>query len=242
MRAPVTEYVVSAVAVKKLMRSARRLSRQIDRDLEPLHPGWSLASYDPNLLFDAFPCLRLRDGFWLASYQFVEGGNGNGFIFAIPIRRSLPEPPEGGFDFDWSPSGVRIFRSDALYLPEWVHADFERFIEGDGSPLSYFQASIFIRELREMGSLWHGCSWSTHDVLTSASQIAKQKWMWREKKPSDFRPAVRQNSSGSRHVVFYSHTGLRQEQIVMHKDTYTAGYEFEAEDEVVALGEGGYVF
>jgi hypothetical protein len=242
MKGTATEYLVSTPAVKKLMRSARRLSRQIDRSLEPLRPGWSLASYDPNLLFEAFPCLQLRDGFWLASYQFVEGGNGIGFIFAVPIRRSLPDPPESGFSFSWSPSGSPVFRADEEPLPEWIYSDFERFIEGDGSPLSYFQASIFIRELREMGSLWHGCSWSTHDVLTSASQIAEQKWEWKEEKPRDWRPVVRQYSAGLWQVNFYSHTGLRQEKIVMHEDTFTKGYQFEADDIVIALGEGGYIY
>ena len=238
----VDERIVGALTVKKIMRTARRLSRQIDRSLEALRSGWSLSSYDPNLLFDAFPCLQLRDGFWLASYQFVEGGNGNGFVFAVPIRRSLPDPPEGGFNFSWSPSGLPIFHADEGCLPEWVHADFERFIEGDGSPLSYFQASIFIRELREMGSLWHGCSWSTHEVLASDSRIAKQKWEWEEKKPRDWRPVVRKDSAGLWRVIFYSHTGLGQETIIMHEDRFTEGYHFEADDKVIAVGEGGYIF
>jgi hypothetical protein len=236
-----TEHFISALAVKKLMRASRRLSRQIDKRLEALPPGWSLASYDPNLLFDAFPNLRLRDGFQLAAYQFYEGGNGNGFVFAIPESRSLPDPQEG-FSFDWSSVGTPVFRSKEQPLPEWVNSDIGYFLEGDGSPLSYFQSSVFIRELQEMGSLWHGCSWSTHEVLTSVTQIAKQKWEWQEKKPRDWRPVVRQNSAGLQQVIFNSHTGLGQEQIVVHKDTFTAGYKFDMDDKVIALGEGGYVF
>lgn len=236
-----TEHFISTLAAKKLMRSARRISRQIDKSWEALAPGWSLASYDPNVLFDVFPCLQLRDGFRLASYQFVEGGNGNGFMFAIPTRHSLPEPQEDDFGFDWSLSGNPVFYSERP-LPEWMHSDLESFLEGDGSPLSYFQASIFIRELREMGSLWHGCSWSTHEVLLSATQISKLKWEWQDEKPRDWRPVVRQNSDGLWQVVFYSHTGLGQEQIVVHTDTFTAGYQFDVDDRAIALGEGGYVF
>ena len=93
-----------------------------------------------------------------------------------------------------------------------------------------------------MGSLWHGCSWSTHEVLTSANQIPKRKWEWQDEKPRDWRPVVRQNSEGLWQVVFYSHTGLGQEQIFVHKDTFTAGYQFNADDRAIALREGGYVF
>jgi len=237
-----TEYFIGSLAVKKLMRVARRFSRQIDKSWEALPSGWSYASYDPNLLFDAFPNLQLRDGFRLAAYQFYEGGNGNGFVFATPVNRSLPEPPENGFDFDWSLEGTPIFHSAEKPLPDWVHSDIGSFLEGDGSPVSYFQASIFMRELQEMGSLWHGCSWSTHEVLTSVAQIAKQKWKWQEKKPRDWRPAVGKNSADLWQVAFYSHTGLGQEQIISHKDTFTAGYLFETNDEIIALGEGGYIF
>jgi hypothetical protein len=237
-----TGYILSQRLVQKLLREARQLSRQIDRGLGPLPSGWNLADFDPNLLFDAFPCLQLRDGFRLAAYQFVEGGNANGFVFALPTHCSLPEPPEDGFRFDWSPSGSPIFCSGERPLPRWVHADVERYLEGDDSPLSYFQASIFLRELREMGACWHGCSWSTHEILTSATQIAKQHWKWKTEKPGDWRPVVRRDSAGNWHVSFHSHTGLGQEQIIFHDDKYTAGYQFDTYEKVIALGEGGYVF
>jgi hypothetical protein len=238
---PETGYIITQRLVQKLLREARRLSRQIDRGLGPLPSGWNLADFDPNLLFDAFSCLQLRRGFRLAAYQFVEGGNANGFVFAIPTHRSLPEPPEDGFGFAWSPSGSPIFCCGERPLPGWVHADVECFLEGDDSPFSYFQASIFLRELREMGACWHGCSWSTHDVLTSATGITKQNWEWKEERPRDWRPVVWQDSAGKWHVSFYTHTGLGQEQIILHDDKYTEGYQFEPDEKVIALGEGGYV-
>jgi len=224
------------------MRSARRISRQVDRRLEVASLGWSFASYDPNLLLDAFPCLQIRDGFQLAAYQFYDGGNGNGFVFAIPDCRTLPDPKEDGFSIDWSSAGIPVFLSADEPLPDWVNPNIGFFLEGDGSPLSHFQSSIFIRELHEMGTSWHGCSWSTHEVLISAIPIAKQNWKWRDAKPEDWRPVVCRNSDGLWQVNFFSHTGLGQEQIVAHRDTFTAGYQFDADDKVIALGEGGYVF
>ena len=235
-----TEHFLAAPTVKKLIRKARRISRQIDRGLETIPSGWSFASYNPNLLFEAFTCLQLRDGYKLASYQFFQGSKGNGFVFAIPMREALPDPPEEGFGFDWPASANPVLYSEHP-LPEWMRSDFESFLEGDASPLSYFQASIFVRELREMGSLWHGCSWSTHEVLLAAAQMPEQKWEWQDEPPRDWRPFVQQNANGLWDVVFYSYTGLGQEQIVRHKDTFVKGYQFDINDTVIALGEGGYM-
>jgi len=43
-------------------------------------------------------------------------------------------------------------------------------IEGDGSPESYIQASLLARELREFGVRWHGCDWSTQEILDKNPQ------------------------------------------------------------------------
>jgi hypothetical protein len=232
-------HVIPAREVQKLIRAARRQSRQVDRRLEPMPSGWSVAPYDPNLLFDAFPRLQLREGFRLAAYQYYEMGTGNGFVFATPAGKWLPEPAQ---DLEFSSTGAPALGAAGTPLPEWVHAEVGQFLEGDGSPLSYFQASIFMRELQEMGAQWHGCSWSTHEVVTSAIQIPKQKWQWQDKRLRDWRPTVRQNPDGLWRVVFYTHTGLEQERIIRHRDTFEEGYEFDTEQTTIALGEGGYIF
>ena len=234
--------IISQNTAQKLLRGARKLSKQITRFYSEFSHGWSAETHDPNRLFDAFPRLKIREGFKLAAYQLMEGGNGNGFAFAIPTHLSLPEPREHEFDLGWSMSGTPIFCSGEQGLPEWVRADIGNFLEGDSSPLSYFQASIFLRELHEMGARWHGCSWSTHKLLTSAARIPKQTWQWKHDKPEDWRPRVMLNSAGLWQVLFYTHTGLGQEQIVLHIDTFTAGYQFDTVLREIALGQGGYVF
>ncbi len=203
--------------------------------------GWSLAPYDPNALFDAFPCLQLKDGYRLAAYQFHEGGNGNGFVFVTPADKGLPDPDQE-MEFFWPSSGAPVLSPGGTPLPEWAHADVARFLEGDGSPLSYFQASIFMRELQEMGAEWHGCSWATHEVLTSAGRIPRLKWEWNERRPRDWRPLVGQNPDGLRQVVFYSYSGLGQERILRHTDTFVEGYQFNSVETAIALAGGGYVF
>lgn len=234
------EEIIDAPVVGKLMREARRLSRQIDRLLVPLPAGWSLAPFEPNELFDAFPRLQLRAGFQLAAYQYCEGRTAYGFVFAIPARRWLPDPPQSGFELDWSEDDKPILSSGGL-LPEWARPDIETFLEGDHSPLSYFQASIFVRELREMGSLRRGSSWPNHRIVTAADQIAGQNWIWDGEEPQDWRPVVRRKDTGLRQVIFYTHTGLRRERIVAHHDTFTSGYSFESADTTIARGEGGYL-
>jgi hypothetical protein len=236
------EYIVGAHIVRKLMREARRCSRQIDRGLEAIPSGWSVASYDPNILFDAFPSLRLRDGFQLAAYQYHTGGGGNGFVFAIPLRRWLPDPLEKAFGIDWPSLSPSNLLSAEEHFPVWMHPDVENFLEGDGSTLSYFQASIFVRELREMGAPRRACSWCAHEVLTSGSRIANQSWTWIEPRPRDWRPLVRQDPEGAHQVVFYSHSGFGRESIVLHLDTFYRDYRFNAEEKPVAKGEGGYIF
>lgn len=235
------ESAVDSRIVQKLMRSARRLSRQIDRSLDYPAPGWSHASFDPMLLLDAFLLLWLRDGYKLEAYQYYEAGDGNGFVFAVPLGRSLPDPPPAGFGFDPAPSGPPLFTPAGRLFPDWARADFERFLEGDGSPLSYFQASIFVRELREMGAFRHESSWPAHEVLTSAVEFPRQRWRWQEEEPRQWCPSIRRLSGGEWQVSFYTHTGLGRERIFRHIDTYTEGYSFESDERVVAFGEGGYL-
>jgi hypothetical protein len=38
-------------------------------------------------------------------------------------------------------------------------------IPGDGTPESYMEASLLMRELGEFGALWHGRSWGTHEII-----------------------------------------------------------------------------
>jgi hypothetical protein len=235
-----TEEILDAPVVVKLMREARRISRQIDRLLAPLPDGWSLALFEPNELFDAFPRLQLRAGFQLAGYQYCEGRTACGFVFAIPARRWLPDPSEGGLELDWSEDGTPLLRSNQP-LPEWVRPDIETFLEGDHSPLSYFQASIFMRELMEMGSIRRGGSWPNHRIVTAADQIAGQNWIWEGESPQEWRPVVQRKDTGLLQVIFYTHTGLRRERIVAHQDTFTSGYSFESADAILARGQGGYL-
>jgi len=56
--------------------------------------GWFPSPYDPNQLITLFPCLRIKKGYHLGAYQYLDrNGNGQAKIFVIPDNRALPERP-----------------------------------------------------------------------------------------------------------------------------------------------------
>lgn len=150
--------------------------------------GWQLAPYDPNLLISACEHIRLRDSFKLASYQFMEGSNGNGFTLVIPEDRELPDP--GGKIEMWWEGAAPVFTIADTAAPDWMHQNVSEFLEGDKSMLSYFEVSLFLRELRELGAMWHGCDWGDHEVLVSPRACDPVDWTWHASEPADWRPSV----------------------------------------------------
>ena len=81
-------------------------------------------------------------GFALHAYDYREGSNGNGIIWAVPADARLVAPGEcPRLEDTWlqpprPPGGVRLMQA----------------IEGDGSPWSYLSASILRREAAEFGA------------------------------------------------------------------------------------------
>ncbi|MEW6600597.1 MAG: hypothetical protein AB1499_06465, partial [Nitrospirota bacterium] len=116
--------------------------------------GWHLAPYNPNPLITLFPSLRMRKRFHLGSYQYKDV---DAFVFVMPRNRTLPKrPPDKalqslyyGFSFHDSTSKDDA-KGSSRGLPAWASQDIESYLEGDGSPLSYYHASIFLREVNEL--------------------------------------------------------------------------------------------
>ena len=106
---------------------------------------------------DEWKHIRLKEGFKLEAYQYYVPMGGNGFVFAIPEQEALPEPTEG-MRLDFTERGQQpTLNHLELGMPGWMRTDVDAFLEGDGSPSSYFEASMLSRELRELGAMWHGC-------------------------------------------------------------------------------------
>ncbi len=172
--------------VRVLLHQAAKLRDSLTQEQERLlgrEPDYggntTIAVYDPNRLLEAFPSLRLRPGFKLASYQYLSGGNGSGFTFAIPADRHLPTPPPMNSNHNrwpWASPEDPVY-DQAQALLEWASPEVNRFLIGDDSPRSFFEASILDREVYELGAIWHGCSWAVQRVLTGREGIPGTDWV-----------------------------------------------------------------
>ncbi len=186
-----------------------------------------------------------KKGSVLRAYQFYDNGNGNGIVWALPRGAPFPHPNS-------CVSEVNTLWEEPR--PPDALDNFMEVIEGDGSPESYLATSILCRELRELGAMWHGCSWSTHSILyenpippdgdrrdnRALSYFAE--WKWIAKRPKKWAPRVTV-SKNKITVTFYTFSGLGVEQVLRHTDTYHPGtLTFETKDTETARGGSGYIF
>jgi len=246
--------------VQQLRRRAQEASKLLDTAPE----GWSKSDTDPNRLLSVFSSLHLKSGFTLRAYQFRDGGNGNGIVWAAPEDLPFPDPKQyqksdlplpllSPYQLDRSGFGL-------LHPPRPPGAldDVMEAIEGDGTPWSYLSASLLSREISEFGAMWHGCRWSTHVILgsdpwTSQRRSSKtdfrncpspepEHWQWIEPKPLEWKPTVCE-SDRLVTVAFYTFSALGRERIYRHVDTYPKGrYRCACDTKVIAEGGAGYVF
>ena len=197
--------------------------------------GWQKSRTDPTKMLEVFPKLKVRRGNVLRAYVFLQDGNSNGFVWALPADAEFPIPAD-------------CPRLEAHFLkpPKPFDAldDMMEIIEGDDSPESYLHASILRRELREFGGGWHGIQWGMHTVLdvnpwespqpaadapkTDRPTSNPQEWKWRAPRPANWSPEVRLERDRAV-VAFYSYTPLmterdngefEKERIILHTDTY----------------------
>ncbi len=233
---------VPGTVVRRLLRGVQWCRDGAAEAVCGLAEGWHLAPYDPNQLLKLFTRIRLREGFRLASYQCVTGGNANGFVFVIPDGRSLPPPSAAGTKPGWCRPGAGVPRSRSEgTLPSWACTDVESYLEGEYTPLSLFEASLFSREVRELGALWHGVRWGDHSLTVVQRAVPSGEWQWLRERPKDWRPNVEHCANGTRTVRFFTHTDIGRRQIIRHTDVYTHGYAFESAAEVIADGGPGRV-
>lgn len=217
-----------------LERVRRTIASMVDRATDTR--GWEQSDVDPMAVLALFPCLRVRSGFVLRAYRFVQGGNGNGIVWAMPSDAPFPAPNDcerlqGSLLEPPRPTGA---------LPEVMSV-----IESDGTPRSYLWASILARELAEFAALWHGVSWGDCHVLDrwplGDAYSAEERWTWLEPRPADLRPRVEQDATGTT-VTFHTVTALEQERVHRHVDRYPPGScDFTSTITVVADGQGGYI-
>ena len=236
------------------LRSAAEQAR--DLSLEQSYPrlersrsdDWFASAYDANDLVSVFDTLRLKPRFVLHAYEFRQGGDGNGIIWAVPA--DAPRfPPDNG---PWLNGGL----SDPPKPPGGV--PLMQAIEGDGSPWSYLSASILRREAAEFGAFWHGCDWTHQTILSKPPRqtddpevlAAEWKmtgdapggdWTWLGPVPKIWEPTYLERGS-TRRLVLHIHNRAAGETY-RATDTYRAdSYDCTTRTKVLCTGGGGFVY
>jgi hypothetical protein len=236
---------LSAVKIKALRDAAAKVAT-VPADTPE---GWSKSPLDPAKVVEAFPPLHVRKGFALRAYQYKTGGNGNGYVWAMPADVPFLEPGDCA-------TVDRTVLAMVLKVPKPADAvDAMEGIEGDGSPASYLAASLASRQLGNFGALWHGSNWSLHAVLDADPRQAASPqpggspmlrwrskpddWKWLQPAPKSWAPEVRVEKDAVT-VTFYTFCPLRKETIYIHVDTYKPGsLQAKGEDKPIAEGLGG---
>ena len=239
--------------VNRLRRAATRAreasSKDLDRLLTESFSGSWFASGGANDLIRVFETLRLKAGFALHAYEYREGSNGNGIIWAVPGDAPLVAPDECPRLIDtWlqppqPPGAVSLMQA----------------IEGDGTPWSYLSASILSREAAEFGAIWHGCVWSDQTILSKpprqadgqdASDDARTltgdapvgNWTWHGAVSRMWKPTY-VDMGATKEVVLHIYNPMGQEEIYRATDTYPAGsYDGKTETTVLCTGDGFRVY
>ena len=216
------------------------------REITALAPeGWSKSLINPMDVLAVFEPLSIKEMYVLRAYQHREGNDGRGVVWAMPADAYFPEPK-------------KCPRSENVLLgppqPPSALEDFMKAVKGDGSPWSYFCASLLGRELRELGAAFRGSDWTTHAILDQnpLTEPAKsdamlspsggpQQWTWVETEPAQWQPHVCEEGS-SVTVNFFTFSGYGQERIYRHCDRFSRGtYRFTTQCALVAWGPMGYV-
>ena len=210
--------------------------------------GWSKSAVDPKTVLTLYPALRLRDGFTLRAYQFKSEGNGNGYVWAMPVDAEYPEPKD-----------CPRLESNLFNAPKPYDAldDVMEAVEGNDTAGAYLQASLLRRELKDFGALWHGVTWGTHYVVDEnpLTKVADENadpmrqpmsqsrdWKWLERPPMDWTPHVVLEPDRAV-VTFYTYSGYEKEAIYRHVDVYRRGkYRPRVEQTKIAEGKQGYMF
>lgn len=198
---------------------------------------------DPTRVADGLRRLSLKPGLVLRAYLVNDYLGGNGYVYALPEDVPLPDPPD---DMLGHRSQMREQLRPAVALPHVMDA-----FAGDGSPVSFMEASMLVREIQEFGAWWHGVAWHTHSIV-EANPVPPEpeltpvqswlsglewwggprgrQWDWRAPPPKDWRPSVAIEDSGVARVSFLTCTAGEYTDFIrgiiyyyQHVDTYETG-------------------
>lgn len=191
-------------------------------------PGWHRSTIDPATVVDAAEGVSLRDGWSIDCYQFNDGLNRWPHTIAVPRDDSVDTLTLGGDGEFERPAGAVV--PSTVLIPE-------------GSPESFFARSWLLRELLQLGAVWHAVWWGTHTPLIGSGPVPKDEtWTWTEPPPANFDTTVEFLDTGAAKVTFFTASLRRPARVVRHRDTHRVRdglIEFSETD--LATSRGGYM-
>lgn len=199
------------------------------RGIEP-QDGWQRARVDPVTVVEAAPGVEVDARWRIVAYQWYEDGNGWGAVFAVPTD-----------DADAAP----VLHDDGRFeLPPHAASSISVALRPSGDLASFFARTLLVRELHEIGALWHEVRWGSHDLMTGSPELPDDQgpWSWELPAPLSFDPVVEMMAAAMVRVVFYTRTDLGGARIVEHVDSQAIrDGSIKSDERVVARGTGGWI-
>lgn len=202
--------------------------------LENHEPGpniegrWFLSSVNPGEALLRLPGLGVKPGFRLVTYLLRTKDGGIGHSCAVPEHLSCTVQLEAalteGTEWHYPP------------FPEGALQQIMEAIDGDRSPLSFLLASLWRRELQELGTAGKDRQWGHHRLIETVPQ--RVKWRWKEEGFQDLAPKVKILPDQRAAIEFFSARVVKPYALYRHMDIYEAtSYIAKVKDQVIALAD-----
>jgi hypothetical protein len=209
-------------------------STSLENFLE-LELGWFRSPDNPESIVKGFSHLHIKEGYKLRAYQYSDGANGNGIVWAL-ADKDLPYPNQ-----------CENLEEHFLSAPKpsFAFDDFMQAIDGDKSPMSYLQASIAFHELHEFGAVWHGTSWGRDVILpiNDDQPVDNHDWEMIEKEPEIIEPYFYYSGEGTPTIVFHTINDIGTVTMNRYVHTFSnSDYTLQVERTCIATAGGGIIF
>ncbi|MGF1571349.1 MAG: hypothetical protein ACFCVD_25285 [Nodosilinea sp.] len=187
---------------------------------------WFVSTLDPAEALAKFPGLWLRPGIRLVTYLRQDATGGVGATVALPGLLSTTEYLEAAIE--------QAAKTDQPPTPMGALPNLMAGLDGDGSLASFLSASIFLREIRELGRFGRYARWIHHRFVAEAP--TQVPWDWRTPIPEDFSPRVVVRQDAEVIVEFYSCRVQKPVALFRHLDRYPPNsYTATNQDQALAV-------
>lgn len=209
--------------------------------------GWSIYPCDPLEILPAFPNITFRSGYKIVGYYCNKQRDRYGKFFVLSSSQTLEEVKN---------------KSSEPVLPSGADEQFMSYISGDGTPVSYIQASIFLQAIHNTGfQIYHNDPQSYFDETkvereridqslshTSDRNVSRiygfniESFSWSEKAavPEFFDPKVTKSDENVT-VEYYTCASMGMKKIYRNTDVYTGSYAPVSKRDLIGTGGIGWV-